>query len=259
MRAAFVKTENYNRFLSGLLALNDRGASEACFLVVDGEPGLSKTTIVYRWVCQEGCIYLRAKKEWTPGWMLRELLELLKVTPEYSFERMYRQALAALAEQAKAAARDGTTFAVVIDEADHISRKENMLETLRDLSDMLEIPFVLVGMGRIRHNLTRFKQISSRVGQPVEFKPCSLKDVDALVKGLCEVPVADDLIACLHQVSEGYAREVKEGIAAIERFGRRAPPNTPIDCAMMDGEPLLIDRRTGKAILVRAPISATGR
>ncbi len=251
MRPTFVKTENFSRFLAGLLTLNERGASEACFLVVDGEPGLGKTTIVHRWVTQEGCVYLRAKKEWTPAWMLRELLGLLKVSPEYSFERMFRQALAALAEHARIAARDGTTFAVVVDEADHISRKESMLETLRDLSDMLEIPFILVGMGRIRDNLTRFRQISSRVGQPVEFKPCSLADVQALVKGLCEVPVADDLVATLHQVSAGYTREIKEGIAAIERFGKRSPGKT-IDCALMDGQPLLIDRRTGKPICVRA-------
>ena len=251
MKPCFVKTENLTRFLAGLLALNDRGAEEACFLVVDGDPGTGKTTIVYRWVTQEGAVYLRAKKEWTPGWMLRELLELLKVTPEYSFERMYKQALAALAEQAKVAEREGTTFAVVVDEADHISRRGEILETLRDLSDMLEIPFILVGMGRIRQNLTRFKQISSRVGQPVEFKTCSLADVEALVKGLCEVPVAADLVAHLHDVSGGYTREIKEGIAAIERFGKRSPGKT-IDCALMDGQPLLIDRRTGKHILVRA-------
>lgn len=251
MKPSFVKTENYTRFLASLLALNERGAEEACFMVVDGEPGMGKTTIIYRWVTQEGAVYLRAKKEWTPGWMLRELLGLLKVTPEYSFERMYKQALAALAEQAKIAEREGTTFAVVVDEADHISRRGEILETLRDLSDMLEIPFILVGMGRIRANLTRFKQISSRVGQSVEFQPCPPTDVEGLVKGLCEVPVAADLVAYLHKVSEGYTREIKEGIAAIERFGKRSPGQT-IDCAMMNGQPLLTDRRTGKAILVRA-------
>lgn len=250
MRPTFVKTENYGRFLAGLLTLKDRGAAEACFLVADGDPGLGKTTIVYRWVTQEGALYLRAKKEWTPAWMLRELLAALKVEPHYSFERMYRQALEALAKRVKDADRDGTTFAVVIDEADHISRKESMLETLRDLSDMLETPFILVGMGRIRQNLTRFRQISSRVAQPVEFQPCPLADVAALVKGLCEVPVADDLVAYLHRTSGGYTREIKEGIASIERVGRRNPGKT-VDCAMMADQTLLIDRLTGSPILVR--------
>ena len=253
MKPIFVNTENSTRFISGLLALADRGASEACFLVVDGEPGLGKTTIVNRWVTQEDGLFLRAKKEWTPGWMLRELLETLKITPEYSFERMYKQSLAALSGKAAEAERDGTTFAVVVDEADHISRRGDILETLRDLSDMLEIPFVLVGMGRIRHNLSRFPQILSRVAQPVEFKPCPLADVTNLVNGLCEVPVGVDLIAFLHKAAKGFTREVKEGIAAIERFGKRNPGKT-IDCAMMDGLPLLTDRSTGKPILVRVGV-----
>ncbi|MEW5728453.1 MAG: ATP-binding protein [Pseudomonadota bacterium] len=250
MKACFVKTGNAARFLAALAALNDRGAAEACLMVVDGEPGLGKTTIINWWAVQEGCVYLRCKKEWTPSWMLRELLGALRVTPGHSFERMYGQALQELGSRARAAARDGSNFAVVVDEVDHISRRADMLETLRDLSDMLEIPFVLVGMGRVRHNLTRFPQVASRIGQLVEFRPCGIEDVQALVKGLCEVPVADDLVEFLQKVSEGFTREVKEGIKSIERFGKRNPGKT-IDCQMMDGQVLLNDRRTGKPIVVR--------
>lgn len=250
MKPCFVKTENTARFLAGLAALNDRGASEACLMIVDGEPGLGKTTIIHWWAAQEGCLYLRCKKEWTPSWMMRELLSQLKVTPAHSFERMYGQALAELGKRARAAQIDGTTFGVVVDEIDHISRRADMLETLRDLSDMLEIPFVLVGMGRVRHNITRFPQIASRVSHPVEFRPCSPADVTALVKGLCDVPVGDDLVAFLHRVSGGFTREVKEGIATIERFGKRNPGQT-VDCALMDGQVLLVDRATAKPILVR--------
>ncbi|MBI3445597.1 MAG: ATP-binding protein [Magnetospirillum sp.] len=251
MRPTFVKTENFNRFLAGLLAMKDRGAQECCFLILDGDPGLGKTTIINRWVTQEGGIYLRAKKEWTAAWMLRELLGELKTSPEYSFEKMYRQAVRELSRRSAEAERDGSTFALVVDEADHICRRESMLETLRDLSDHLEIPVILVGMGRIRDSLTRYRQISSRVAQPVEFKPCSLADVQALVKGLCEVEVAEDLVEQLLHLSKGYTREIKEGIAAIERLGRRSPGHV-IDCAAMDGVQLLIDRRTGNPIKVRA-------
>lgn len=255
MKPCFVKTENAARFLAALGALADRGASEACLLVVDGEPGLGKTTIINWWAVQEGCVYLRAKKEWTPSWMLRELLGTLRVTPAYSFEKMFGQALAALGSRAQDAARNDATFGVVVDEVDHISRRADLLETLRDLSDMLEIPFVLVGMGRVRHNLARFPQVASRCAPPVEFKPCSLEDVGRLVKGLAEVPVAGDLIALLHKESKGYTREIKEGIAHIERAGKRNPGRT-VDVALMTGQTLLVDRRTGNAIKVRAPADA---
>lgn len=251
MRAQFVKTKNATAFIAGLQALQQRGAAEACMMVIDGIPGLGKTTTVEWWAVQNNAPFLRAKVEWTPAWFLRELLASLRKTPEYSFEKMYRQALLALGERASAAERDRVPFAVVIDEVDHISRNSRLLETIRDLSDMLEIPFILVGMGRIRHNLTRFPQIASRIGQTVEFFPAPIDDTQALVERLCEVGVKADLVDFLHTVSEGKFREIKEGIAAIERFGKRQG-GKEIGIAEMAGQPLLNDRSTGKAIMVRA-------
>lgn len=251
MRAQFVKTKNALTFIAGLQALQQRGANEACLMVVDGEPGLGKTATIEWWAVQNNAVFLRAKAEWTPAWFLRELLGTLRKIPEYSFERMYRQALQALGERAETAEREGVPFALVIDEVDHISRNGRLLETIRDLSDMLEIPVILVGMGRVRHNLTRFPQIASRVGQAVEFAPAPLEDTRNLVDRLCEVTVKDDLVEFLHTVAAGKFREIKEGIAAIERFGKRQG-GKEIGRVEMDGQVLLIDRKTGKPIVVRA-------
>jgi DNA transposition AAA+ family ATPase len=252
MRPIFVKTQNAQAFLAGLQALEQRGANEACLAVVDGEPGLGKSATVHWWAVQAQAVFLRAKKEWTPPWFLRELLGELRKIPEHSFERMFRQTVQALGERAAGAERDGQPFGVVIDEVDYISRSSRLLETVRDLSDMLEIPIILVGMGRVRHNLTRFPQVASRVGQYIEFKPAPLEDTRAMVAGLCEVPVQDDLVAFLHKVSGGRSRETKEGIAAIERFGRRNPDPNGVGLVAMSGQVLLNDRASGKPILVRA-------
>lgn len=249
MRDRYVKTSNTTRFLAGIAEVLDRGAEEANLLVVDGLPGLGKTETIQWWATQQGAVVLRAKQGWTPAWMLRELLAELSVVPQHTFERMYRQALAALAARSREAERAGETFAVVIDEVDHISRRIDMLETLRDLSDYLEIPFILVGMDKVRSNLTRFLQISSRARPPVEFKPATPEDVQALVTGLCEVEVAPDLVAFLHFASDGYIREIKEGIKNIEKHGRRNPG--PVTVQSMAGQALLIDRKTARPVLVR--------
>lgn len=251
MRATFVNTHNARTFLAGLKALEQRGAYEACMMVVDGEPGLGKSTTIQWWAVQTGAVFLRAKEEWTPTWFMRELLQALRETPEHSFERMFRQAMQALSKAAAAAHRDGKPFGVVIDEVDHISRNKRMIETIRDLSDMLEIPFILVGMGRVRANLTKFPQVASRVGQYVEFNLAPLADAEALVTALCEVEVKPCLVEFLHRVSGGKFREIKEGIAAIERFGKRNPGQA-IGVAEMAGQVLMNDRATGKPILVRA-------
>jgi len=252
MKRTFVRTENAMKFLAGVTALEKRGAGEACLMVVDGEPGLGKSTMAQWWAVQHGAKFLRAKQRWTPPWVLRELLaEFPGVQPEHSFERMFRQAIEQLGNAAAEAEREGRPFAVVIDEVDHISGSRTILETLRDLSDMLEVPFILVGMGRVRHNLTRFPQVASRVGQVVQFERSSLDDVRALIEGLCDVPVAADLVEYVHRVSEGRFREVKEAIAAIERVGGRNK-GAVMDVAAMAGEVLLNCRRSGKPIVARA-------
>jgi len=249
MRHTFVKTSNVARFLSALGDVRERGAEEACLMVIDGEPGVSKTATVTWWAAQHGSVYLRAKAEWTPTWMLRELLTSLRVQPQHSFERMYRQALEVLGARARQAERDDEDFCVIVDEVDHIVRSGKQLETLRDLSDMLEIPFILVGMGRVRAGLARHPQVASRVGRYVEFQRCSVEDTRKMVTELCEVPVADDLVEFLAKAGDGLAREIKEGIAAIERFGKRQ--GGTVDCAAMAGQVLLNDRRTGQPIRVK--------
>jgi DNA transposition AAA+ family ATPase len=249
-RNAFVTTANVEALLAAVAELDRRGAEEACLIVVDGEPGLGKTHSVQRLSVQSGWVYLRCKKEWTPAWMLRELLETVGITPEYSFEKMFRQAVAALSDRAVQAERDGGTFCLVVDEVDHIARSSRQLETIRDLSDLLELPTILVGMGQVRSALGRFRQIGSRVAKHVQYRPATLDDVRALAQAQCEVEVADDLCAFLHEQSLGYLREAKEGLAHIERFGKRN--GGPVTRDSMDGEVLMNDRKTGKPIKVRA-------
>ena len=251
MKNTFVETSNVKRFLSALSALEDRGAQEACLAVVDGEPGLGKTTTLKNWVAQSGWVYLRAKKEWKSGWMMNELLEALPVKPPYSIEKKYETILRELGSRHSAALMSKRTFGLVIDEADHISTKEALLETVRDISDMLEMPVILVGMGKINDNISRFPQISSRISQRVKFQKASREDIRLLIDRKCEVKVADCLVDFVLKVSQGFNREVLEAIANIEKFGLRADPGPAgVTMADMAGLKVLSDRRTSKPLHV---------
>lgn len=251
MRNVFVETSNVSRFLSALDRLSQRGADEACLVVVDGAPGLGKTTTLKHWVAQTGSVYLRAKKEWTPNWFMTELLENLRVTPPHAFQKKYKTALEELASRQASAQMANRTFGLVIDEADHVSSKSPILETIRDISDMIELPTILVGMGKVNDNLKRFPQVASRVSQKVRFENCSEDDVNALIAGRCEVPVAPDLTKFILKASGGYNREILEAIANIERFGlRNEPDDVGLSMADMAGETLLIDRQRNLPIAV---------
>lgn len=253
MKPVFVKTQNYHAFKGALKSLNDRGAEECQLVVVDGEPGLGKTTILAREAAENSCLYLRAKTEWTPAWFIGELLDEVRVQQPHRHEARFKAALQALGERALLAEQTGRQFFVVIDEADHVSGKGKVIETIRDLADLAGIPFILVGMGKIRDNLTRFPQIASRVSSYVRFSTANQADVELFLSEKCEVPVAPDLAAFVLRATGGYNREIKEAIQSIERIGMRIAlqnPEAGLTLREMAGQHLINDRKSGLPIAV---------
>ncbi len=253
MKPTFVETSNYRRFTTALTRLDDRGAREACLVVVDGKPGLDKTATMSRWTAQTGSIYLRAQKGWDYSWFVQELLAELSITtiPRGRRDR-FRLMIERLDDLATDAALEGKPFSLVVDEADLISGKPEVMEAIRGISDLKFLPTILVGMGRLRDNLRRFPQIESRAPNKVEFLPASLEDATLLVRGLSEVPVADDLVEYVWKLSKGFSREMTEAIRAIERFGQRFDPGPGgITRADMIGQAIMNNRETGKPVLVQ--------
>ena len=249
MKNKFVNTSNVSAFYKALTHMENRGAEECTFVVVDGEPGLGKTTMLQHWVAQTGSIYLRAKTEWSPNWMLSEILTSMGRETPYGYQKRFEAVVQELSQRQYQQFNGTGVFGIVIDEADHISRNYKLMETLRDLSDLLQLPIVLVGMGKIRNNLTRFKQISSRVSKYVAFNPATEKDVRALFDGLCEVEVDDNIIQFVTRISKVYTREIKEAIAHVELFGKRNEGDI-VRLKDMAGEVILNDRKTSNEIIV---------
>lgn len=253
MKPNFVETSNVRHFYGALKRVNDRGAIEACLVVVDGKPGLGKTTTLSRWVTQTGSIYLRAQKGWDYSWLIQEMLVALSIDPKTIRGKRDRFArvLEELGERAEQAVLANQTFGLVIDECDLVSNRAEIMEAIRGISDLQFLPTILVGMGTLRDNLRRFPQIESRAPNKVAFLPATLEDTAALINGRCEVPVAADLVSFVWKVSKGFNREILEAIAHIERFGLRFDPgNGGITVSDMAGQVIMNDRTTGKAICV---------
>ncbi len=253
MKDTFVETDNYRRFVGALKSLEERGAQEACMVIVDGQPGLGKTTTLSRWVTQTGSIYLRAQRGWDYNWFIKDLLAELSVSPESIRGRRDRFARVMLELQARAeqAMLEDRVFGLVIDECDLISRRLELMEAIRGISDLQYLPTILVGMGKLRDDLRRYPQIESRAPNKVEFRPLTAEDTKALTAGRCEVPVADDLAAFIAKASRGLSREILDAICAVERFGRRITPGPDgVSIADMAGHPIMTDRKTGRDILV---------
>ncbi len=253
MKATFVETSNVRHFMAALKRVNERGAVEACMVVVDGKPGLGKTTTLSRWVSQTGSVYLRAQKGWDYSWFIQDLLTELSVDAKSirGKRERFARVLQELQDRAERAAFEDKVFGIVIDECDLVSNRGEIMEAIRGISDLHFLPTILVGMGSLRDNLRRFPQIESRAPNKVAFLPATLEDTRALVEGRCEVPVAPDLISFVWKVSKGFNREILEAIAHIERFGLRIDPGPDgITLADMAGQIIMNDRSTGKPVCV---------
>lgn len=213
MKKQFVKTSNYERFQAGIRAVEGRGALEASMMLVTGEPGYGKSETVDRWATQVSAAYLRAKEQWTPAFFMSELAETLNVDARGRAKDIFARVVAKLgAEQ----------IPLVIDEVEHTLRNAaQVLETVRDISDIAETIVVLVGMEQVQAKIARYKQISSRIAYVVNFTAATVEDVAATCQQLCEVEVASDLVGEIHRQANGRMREIMNAIALVEREARK--------------------------------------
>ncbi len=205
---------NVTRLLAGVSIVQERGAVEACLMLVTGQPGLGKTETVGWYVTQQPyAIYLRAKSGWTRHWFLNDLLAELGEAPARLTEDMFKQALAALARK---------PYVLVVDEVEHALADTRVLEAIRDFSDLLRLPTVLVGMAEVRNKIARHPQVQSRIATIVTFQPATLEDIKATSAMLLEggVSITDDVAELIHTRSEGRMRLVLNGLAACERVAR---------------------------------------
>jgi DNA transposition AAA+ family ATPase len=214
MKKLFVKNiSNYERFRTGMTAVETRGAAEASLMLVTGPAGFGKSQTVDYWAVQNNAAYLRAKVEWTPRYFMTELAETLKIDSRGRAKDIFGRIAGVLG---------GQQIPLVIDEVEHCLRNNaEVLEAVRDLSDLTEVTVILVGMDQVQAKIARHAQISSRIAKVVEFAPATPEDVTELCKQLAEVSIESDLVAEILRQSGGRVREIMNAIAIVEQTANR--------------------------------------
>ncbi|MBF0249929.1 MAG: ATP-binding protein [Alphaproteobacteria bacterium] len=212
-RHKFVHTSNVKRFLLGSASLNERGAPEASILLLEGNAGLGKSRTAEWWAMQNDAIFLRIKAKYTPHWLLTDLLtELGEQASAHSCEKLYNQAVGILAKEPRP---------IVLDEVEAGLKNIEVLETVRDLSDLVELPVIFVGREYVWGKLAKHPQFRTRIGARVSFSACAIEDVRLCFDELCEVKVDDGIIETTHKQSDGHIREIINAVANAERIAKR--------------------------------------
>jgi DNA transposition AAA+ family ATPase len=207
-------TKNMRRFLAAVDELMDRPMGTEGMGLLWGEPGEGKSTSIAYVVNAMDGIYARAMSSWTVTSMLGYLCK------ELGGQRMLRRAdmVDFIVEQLAENKRP-----IFIDEADHLfdkPKKFEMAEALRDIYDISGCPIILCGMEDIARTVQAHGRFARRITQWVEFTGIDLDDARAVADELCEVGVADCLLAHLHSSARGNIGRMVIGLSKIERMGK---------------------------------------
>lgn len=209
----------------------DRTRKHANFGVVTGSVGVGKTRTLREYAKRNPqTMFVEANPSMTPGTMLQEMLEQLRVPCVGGLDRKFDIVVRAL---------QGTSFLIIADEADTMSA--GALHYMRRIRDKAGVGVVLAGTARLHQLLKpeqgQFDQIRSRITMwPATIAAVTRDDHDDMVREALReqtdadgVPLeaTDDVLDVLWHYSKGSARVLMEGLMpALKDYGLGRLPLT---------------------------------
>lgn len=187
MRNVFVETKNVKRFAAMVHSLLNRCIGIERFGLVYGDPGLGKSEAAM-WLINHlsiDAVFIRVVKIMSTRWLLEELASALGLDPAWRSRDLFDQCKEVLT---------GTDRLVIFDEIDYLTHDSKVIETIRDLGDLTNAPFIFVGMHAADKKLRRYRHLWRRFSQIVHFEPLDREDVSSVLREVCEVELDESVI-----------------------------------------------------------------
>lgn len=212
MRNHYVKVSNHKEFASHYAAIEARGSKERCILLLTGVPGSGKTRLVDNFGSEKDAIYLEGIPGMTLSFLRDHLCNETGVSSSRRFEeyKMLREYL------------EGKRIPIILDEAQHgLPHKAECIEYLRRLAELAGVPLILVCHESEQKGFGRHKHIADRVGSVCTLRKATAEDVALYCRELCEVDLADEVIATVLSQSRGLYRLMGDAVTTLERIARK--------------------------------------
>lgn len=217
MKYELAKTKNVRKFLAVLSELRNRPMGVEGMGILWGAPGEGKTTILAYATNQFNGIFIRARRSWTMTSLLESIVTEMGGTVNGRRSKMEDWIEKKLMESAE-------ERIILVDEADYLFGRSmasnDMLDVLRDIYDQTGTPVILAGMENIARRIQEEGRFARRITSWVEFKGIDLDDARIVADTLCDVTVADDLLAHLHKECKASIGNIVPGLSKIESFGK---------------------------------------
>lgn len=233
MKKGFVQTANFRILKEAEKIVARRGAREAGLVLIQGKYGIGKSELTERWASENGHVFIRSLRIWTPRTMLEDVATALGLSLRGSAKDVENRIKQHLTQ---------TMQTLIFDEADYLADMKSAakLETIRDISDTTGTMVFLIGMENFPAIVQRYEHIASRVARIVQLHPLGLADVQAACRAKAEVALTPALIEQIHRDSKGRMRHVLNAIANIELWAE-ANSWAEVDVAHVKGRSLCVD------------------
>jgi len=237
MKHELAMTSNVRRFLAAVRELRDRSLGVEGMGLLWGQPGEGKSTTVAFAANTLSGVFVRANAAWTMTSMLAAIMTELGHSPL----RFRAPMVDAITRSLMADPRP-----VFVDEADYLLRDPAMLDTLRDIYDVSGSPIVLIGMEDMARKVRRHGRTARRITQWVEFSGISDADTRILADTVCEVQVADDLLAHIRAEADSNIGRMTTALSRVETLAK-TNGLTSVDLAAWGDRALFYDQPTFRA------------
>lgn len=211
MRQKLASVKNVAALQAAFETLSQRDAGIPGMGLVHGFTGAGKTTAISWLVNRTNGIYVRALSTWTPNAMLAAIMHELGATALQRSAQMTRFITKELEQSNRP---------LFVDEVNYFASNGDMLDTLRDLHDISNVPVILIGHEGTERRLVHRAQLARRISEWVEFKPLDAEDARILADTVAEVQVADDLLGDLHSQAKGSIGLMTVGLARVEAMAK---------------------------------------
>lgn len=219
---------NVTLCLSALETAKNRPRHLPGLVVFYGPSGFGKSSAAAVAVTHNNAYYVQAQSSWTRKAFYLAVLKVMGISPNKTIYEMGEQIAVQLVSSGRA---------LIIDEADHLVAK-GIIEAVRDIYEATLAPVMLIGEENLPGNLKRWERIHGRVLEFVPAQPASLEDAKELRAMYArKVVIADDLLALVHEASNGSVRRICVNLERIQTVALE-DGKTEIDLAAWGERPL---------------------
>ncbi len=210
MKDLFAITKNVQRFMAGIEAVRTPIRGRIGMMLAFGPPGTGKTEAGMWYSAQNDVPYIRAKDITSRRGLLSNIVAELGEAPAFRSDSLFDQAVEQLLERPRT---------ILIDEIDYLVRG-GMIEILRDINDITNVPIVMMGMEHADKKIKRFRHLFDRISAVVHFELFDVAEINNLAAQICETPLTQAAVAYIHRQSQGKLRLITTWMSRAEQLAK---------------------------------------